>query len=118
MRVVVAIGLSLLASAASALDFTVPPEHVEELKKQAMRLVIAQECAQRLDMPGLYADAKIALRNFFKRAGRTDADALVDAISAKMAEMPVEKDTGKFSLFNPKVCGSMWESIKKEIDTQ
>lgn len=111
---VLALALTLTSPAISQ-SIEVAPEKREQLQKTLTRLIFADQCNKRLDMPEIVDDARKALINFLTSADvKNPAETANDAVK-KLADQPQQKEQTNFSLFNPTMCGKLASSLKLEL---
>ena len=112
----VALTLSAASFAHAQEKIDIPPERQDEAKKVVMRLVFADQCDKRLDMPEMLIDAKTVALRFFQSIDAPDPEGIVAKIGKSLAEKPQEKEEGPFTLFNPKLCGEAATSLKNDVN--
>lgn len=111
---VLAFALTLAAPAISQ-PIEVAPEKREQLQKSFTRLIFADQCNKRLDMPEIVEDARRALINFLTLAEVENPEETANNAVKKLADQPQEKEQANFSLFNPTMCGKLASSLKQEL---
>ncbi|MBA8846269.1 hypothetical protein FHW02_004359 [Ochrobactrum sp. RH1CCR137] len=111
---VLAFALTLTSPAISQ-PIEVAPEKQEQLQKSLTRLIFADQCNKRLDMPEIVEDAQKAFINFLASAGVKNPSETASNALKKLADQPQEKEQTNFSLFNPTMCGKLATSLKQEL---